>query len=52
MQRNLETVTKVLKYKTIGPDDGWQACRTMGQGRMSEPEAILEAARVLVATTK
>lgn len=27
-----------------GPADGWQACRTQGTGRMSEPEAI--AARI------
>ena len=25
----------------IGPDEGWQACRTTGKGRMSEPEEIL-----------
>ena len=28
-----------------GPKDGWQACRAVGPGRMSEPEAIV--ARVL-----
>lgn len=34
----------------IGPEDGWQACRNVGRGRMSEPEAILsEAARLLSA---
>ncbi len=27
----------------IGPESGWQACRTIGQGRMSEPDAILAA---------
>ncbi len=27
----------------IGPESGWQACRTMGMGRMSEPDAIVEA---------
>ncbi|MBM4107573.1 MAG: phosphopantothenoylcysteine decarboxylase [Phycisphaerae bacterium] len=30
-------------YRFIGPDEGWQACRTVGAGRMSEPEAILGA---------
>jgi phosphopantothenoylcysteine synthetase/decarboxylase len=30
-------------YRLIGPDDGWQACRHVGTGRMSEPEAILGA---------
>ncbi|HMD55487.1 MAG TPA: flavoprotein [Phycisphaerae bacterium] len=26
----------------IGPDTGWQACRTVGVGRMSEPKDILK----------
>lgn len=26
----------------IGPEAGWQACRAIGPGRMSEPEAIVE----------
>jgi phosphopantothenoylcysteine decarboxylase len=25
----------------VGPDNGWQACRTSGDGRMSEPPEIL-----------
>jgi phosphopantothenoylcysteine synthetase/decarboxylase len=29
-------------FAFIGPDDGWQACRAVGPGRMSEPEAIVE----------
>lgn len=28
-------------FTLVGPDDGWQACRTSGTGRMSEPEEIL-----------
>ncbi len=43
-QRNLRTVEDVLGYHTVGPDDGWQACRTRGAGRMSEPAAILKVA--------
>lgn len=27
----------------IGPDDGWLSCQSVGPGRMSEPDAILEA---------
>ncbi len=27
----------------IGPESGWQACRTVGMGRMSEPQAIITA---------
>ncbi|MCC6971532.1 MAG: hypothetical protein IT434_15055 [Phycisphaerales bacterium] len=28
-------------FSFIGPEDGWQACRNVGKGRMCEPEAIL-----------
>ncbi len=28
-------------FQLIGPDSGWQACRTEGVGRMSEPDEIL-----------
>lgn len=28
-------------YRLIGPESGWQACRMVGPGRMSEPETIL-----------
>lgn len=34
-------------FSVVGPGEGWQACRTVGAGRMSEPEEILAA----VATT-
>ncbi|HVX84864.1 MAG TPA: flavoprotein [Phycisphaerae bacterium] len=27
----------------VGPAEGWQACRTIGAGRMSEPAEILQA---------
>lgn len=30
-------------FALIGPDSGWQACRTEGVGRMSEPDEILAA---------
>ncbi|MEX2215592.1 MAG: flavoprotein [Phycisphaeraceae bacterium] len=48
VQRNLATVKESLGYKTVGPDEGWQACRTNGAGRMSEPEKILEAAMAML----
>ncbi len=32
----------------IGPESGWLSCREVGQGRMSEPEQILEAADALL----
>lgn len=40
-QRNLATLAGD-GYTMVGPDDGWQACRTVGTGRMTEPEKILE----------
>jgi phosphopantothenoylcysteine decarboxylase/phosphopantothenate--cysteine ligase len=41
-QRNLATL-KADGYRTIGPAEGWQACRTSGPGRMSEPEELFDA---------
>jgi len=49
VQRNLATLTETLGYHRVGPETGWQACRTEGAGRMSEPEVILEAAAGLLA---
>ena len=50
-QRNFRDVRDILKWELVGPDQGWQACRTSGEGRMSEPEAILETAARIMATT-
>lgn len=50
-QRNLAIVRELLQYQTIGPASGWQACRTSGVGRMSEPEAILTAAEKLLSSS-
>lgn len=41
-QRNLRQLRED-GFAFVGPEDGWQACRTVGTGRMSEPEAILAA---------
>lgn len=41
-QRNRETLIED-GFVLVGPASGWQACRTIGVGRMSEPEAIIEA---------
>jgi len=47
-QRNLTTLKETLGHHTVGPEEGWQACRTTGPGRMSEPQAILaEAVKLL-----
>ncbi|MEM9415659.1 MAG: flavoprotein [Planctomycetota bacterium] len=43
LQRNLTLLRELMpNLSEVGPADGWQACRTRGAGRMSEPEAILE----------
>ncbi len=47
--RNLQTLKELLGVHTVGPDEGWQACRTKGAGRMSEPEAIVAAADEILA---
>ncbi len=43
VQRNLAVLRDTLGWRTVGPDEGWQACRTSGGGRMAQPEAILQA---------
>jgi len=40
-QRNLRTLVDD-GFEIIGPDEGWQACRHIGAGRMTEPETLLE----------
>ena len=42
VQRNVATLNDLPNVQLIGPDDGWQACRTEGAGRMSEPEIIAD----------
>jgi phosphopantothenoylcysteine decarboxylase/phosphopantothenate--cysteine ligase len=42
-RRNVQTVQGLLGYEMVGPADGWQACRTTGAGRMSEPDEIYAA---------
>lgn len=41
-QRNL-TQLREDGYEIIEPESGWQACRTVGVGRLPEPDAILAA---------
>lgn len=41
-RRNAEQLSRD-GYNLIGPGEGWQACRHVGTGRMSEPEEILAA---------
>jgi len=41
-QRNVEQA-QADGFTLAGPGDGWQACRHAGTGRMSEPQACIEA---------
>jgi phosphopantothenoylcysteine decarboxylase/phosphopantothenate--cysteine ligase len=50
IQRNIRTVQELLGYQLVGPAEGWQACRTEGAGRMSEPDEILTAVDRLFAS--
>ncbi len=46
-QRNLAMLVED-GFEIIGPGEGWQACRTVGAGRMSEPEEIMERVREIL----
>lgn len=37
-------------FTLVGPGDGWQACRHVGTGRMSEPGEILRALAAAICT--
>ena len=41
-QRNLTTLSKD-GYTIIDPEEGWQACRSTGQGRLPTTELLLES---------
>ena len=41
-QRNMRTLDED-GFSFVGPGDGWQACREVGTGRMSEPAEIVSA---------
>ena len=43
VEKNVATLIAFDRIQLIGPDSGWQACRTEGAGRMSEPDTIVEA---------
>jgi phosphopantothenoylcysteine decarboxylase/phosphopantothenate--cysteine ligase len=44
VQRNMATLRE-FDYELIEPGAGWLSCRTVGAGRMAEPEVILDAVR-------
>jgi phosphopantothenoylcysteine decarboxylase/phosphopantothenate--cysteine ligase len=42
---------RALGFHFVGPGEGWQACRSVGIGRLEEPPVIVDAvARLLLAT--
>ena len=44
LQRNLKTLAELLPgLSTVGPAEGWQACRTRGAGRMAEADELVAA---------
>lgn len=47
VQRNIATLRE-LDYNFVEPAEGWLACRTIGQGRMAEPETIVDAVQGLL----
>lgn len=50
-RRNAEQL-RLDGFTLVGPGDGWQACRNVGPGRMSEPEELLAAICTAVASRK
>jgi phosphopantothenoylcysteine decarboxylase/phosphopantothenate--cysteine ligase len=47
VQANMERL-KGFGLSTVGPGEGWLACRTVGKGRMAEPTEILAAAKAIL----
>jgi phosphopantothenoylcysteine decarboxylase/phosphopantothenate--cysteine ligase len=50
-----ENVAKLTQhgYRFIGPEDGWLACRNVGPGRLSDPQAIVdEVSRIVLKSSK
>jgi phosphopantothenoylcysteine decarboxylase/phosphopantothenate--cysteine ligase len=49
-----ENVAKLKShgYRFIGPDAGWLACRNVGEGRLSEPAAIVEQVTAMLTAVK
>ena len=48
-QRNLAVLAADTRYRFVGPGAGLLACGEVGQGRLSEPEQIVDAAAQLFA---
>lgn len=42
VQRNVSALAE-RGYRMVGPGEGWLACRSVGPGRMAEPDEIVDA---------
>ena len=47
VQRNLKTLREI-GCQTVGPDEGWLACRSVGAGRLAAPQEIVDRAEALL----
>ncbi len=47
VQTNLATL-KTRGFESVGPGEGWLACRSVGAGRMAEPTEIVETVASLI----
>jgi len=47
VQRNIKLL-RDAKCHFVGPDSGWMACRTIGIGRMSDPDEIVSRSAELI----
>jgi phosphopantothenoylcysteine decarboxylase/phosphopantothenate--cysteine ligase len=47
VQRNV-AVLKQHGFTTVGPGEGWLACRSIGPGRMAEATEILDAVAAML----
>jgi phosphopantothenoylcysteine decarboxylase/phosphopantothenate--cysteine ligase len=47
-QRNVQDLRATLGWEIAEPEEGWQACRTEGAGRMRDPEALRECVQAVL----
>lgn len=51
VQRNIDQL-RADGVHVVGPESGWLSCRELGEGRMSEPDQILQAATKCIVAKK
>lgn len=50
VQRNLELLRTLPRYRIVEPDDGFLACQVVGKGRLPDPPALLSHVVRMVTT--